>query len=553
MKLVGRIAAGAIGLLLAFGGATAAGAAERAIIILDGSGSMWAQIDGEARISIARETLAEVLDNVPDDLELGFMTYGHREKGACDDIELLVEPAAGTADAIREAAKGIAPLGKTPISDAVRLAAEDLKYTEDKATVILITDGIESCEADPCALASELEKSGIDFTTHVVGFGLSDEEGAQVACLAENTGGKYFQASDGDALAKALATTVTEVAEAPEPAPEPEPAKPEFNFDPEIILYEGGDPLPDSVGPVWEIYQVSTNGEKAEKLTTEYGVNYKGNLEPGDYIVSVYLDWARTEQPVTITADAVATPVFNLNGGHLVIRPLPSEGADPDDGAAVEMHFPSGDSTTSYGETKVYVPAGDTEAIVSIGNGEVTETITVAAGEEIERDIVVGVGHVVFNAFYVEDMRVEESGLTVNIVGAKKDIQGSRKDFGTTYGPDSAFDLPPGDYVAVLSMGPAIGEQPFTVEAGTSSNVDVLLNAGVLAITAPGTDFVEVFEAKKDIQGNRKSVAYGYGGALQITIGAGDYVVVAEVPGSGEKKEASVTVTAGERNELTVE
>jgi Ca-activated chloride channel family protein len=549
MKLVGRIAAGAIALLLALGSAHAA---ERAIIILDGSGSMWAQIDGEARIEIARDTLAEVLDNVPGDLELGFMTYGHREKGACDDIELLVEPATGTADAIREAADGITPLGKTPISDAVRLAAEDLRYTEDKATVILITDGIESCEADPCALASELEKSGIDFTTHVVGFGLSDEEGAQVACLAENTGGKYFQASDGDALAKALTTTVTQVAEAPPAEPEPA-AKPEFNFDPEVILYEGGDPLPESVSPVWQIYQVSTNGEKAEQVGTEYGVKYKGNLEPRDYIVSVYLDYAKTEQPVTITADATAKPVFNLNGGHLLIRPLPSEGADPDPGAAVYWQFPDGDSTTSYGESKYYVPAGTTAATVTIGKGEVTEDIAVAAGEEIERDIVVGVGHVVFNGYYVEGMRVEDGGLTVNIVSGKKDIQGNRKDFGTSYGPDTAFDLPPGDYAALISMSEAETEVPFTVEAGASTNVDAILDAGVLAITAPGTDFVEVFEAKKDIQGNRKSVAYGYGGAMQITVGAGEYVVVAEVPGSGEKKEASTTVAAGERTELTVE
>lgn len=550
MKPVGRIAAGAMALLLA-GGAVSANAAERAIIILDGSGSMWAQIDGEARISIARETLGDVLDRVPADLELGFMTYGHREKGECSDIELLVKPEAGTADAIRQAAAGITPLGKTPISDAVRLAAEDLRYTEDKATVILITDGIESCEADPCALASELEKSGIDFTTHVVGFGLSDEEGAAVSCLAENTGGKYFKATDGKELADALASTVIAVAEAP--ARPTGAAEPEFNFDPDIILYEGAETLTESASPVWEFYRVSTNGEKAEQTGTEYGVNYRGNLEPGNYIVSVYLDYARTEQPVSIVADAVATPTFILNGGRVTIRPLPSDGAEADSNAAVELHFPGGASTTSYGETRYYVPAGDTEAIVTIGKGQVTETIAVAAGEEVERDIVVGVGHVVFNASYVEGMRVEDGDLTINVVGAKKDIQGDRKDFGTSYGPDAAFDLPPGDYVALISMRPAATEVPFTIEAGASIHVDGLLNAGVLAITAPGTDFVEVFEAKVDIQGNRKSLAYGYGGALQITIGAGDYVVQAEPTDGTPKKEASVSVPAGERIELTVE
>lgn len=153
----------AIGLVALCFGAFPAVAAAKAIIILDGSGSMWAQIDGKARIEIARETLSRVLAGVPDDFELGFMSYGHREKGSCDDIELLVEPAAGTAAAIGEAAAAIVPKGKTPISAAVKLAAEDLRYTEEKATVILITDGLETCEADPCALASQLEKQGVDF------------------------------------------------------------------------------------------------------------------------------------------------------------------------------------------------------------------------------------------------------------------------------------------------------------------------------------------------------------------------------------------------------
>jgi hypothetical protein len=193
-----------LGAIVALGLALPGIAAERAIIVLDGSGSMWAQIEGKARITIARETLSSVLSSMPDDLELGLMTYGHRERGNCGDIEMLVQPASGTAGAISAAANKINPKGMTPLSDAVRLAAEELRFTEEKATVILITDGLETCEVDPCALGTDLEAQGIDFTTHVLGFGLSDDEGRQVARLAENTGGKYLSAQDGDALVEAL-------------------------------------------------------------------------------------------------------------------------------------------------------------------------------------------------------------------------------------------------------------------------------------------------------------------------------------------------------------
>ncbi|MCF4165612.1 VWA domain-containing protein [Zavarzinia compransoris] len=203
--------------------ATAAAADEgRTIIVMDGSGSMWGQIDGRPKLEIARETVADVLSRLPAERELGLLAYGHREKGNCADIELVVPAAKGTADAILTAVNGMKFLGKTPLSEAVRRAAESLRYTENKATVVLVTDGLETCGADPCALGRTLEEAGLDFTAHVIGFGLSKDEGRQVACLAENTGGRYIEAGDAATLAEAMTETV--LAEAPPSPPEPPPA-----------------------------------------------------------------------------------------------------------------------------------------------------------------------------------------------------------------------------------------------------------------------------------------------------------------------------------------
>jgi Ca-activated chloride channel family protein len=203
-------------------------AAERAIIVLDGSGSMWGQIEGVPKLEIARNALRDVLENAPAGLELGLMAYGHREKGNCADIELLVPPRANSSPDIIAAADNMKFLGKTPISAAVRQAADALRFTEDKATVILITDGIETCEADPCAIAAELEERGMDFTAHVVGFGLSEEEGKQVSCLAETTGGRYLPAGNAAELKEALAHVQSVMDLQPmvqaQAEPEPEPA-----------------------------------------------------------------------------------------------------------------------------------------------------------------------------------------------------------------------------------------------------------------------------------------------------------------------------------------
>jgi Ca-activated chloride channel family protein len=94
-----------------------------------------------------------------------------------------------------------------------------MRYIEEKATIVLVTDGLETCGGDPCALAQALEESGADFTVHVVGFGLGQDEEAQVACLAENTGGTFLSASNAAELASAMTETV---AVEPPSAPEPE-------------------------------------------------------------------------------------------------------------------------------------------------------------------------------------------------------------------------------------------------------------------------------------------------------------------------------------------
>lgn len=190
----------------------------RTIIVMDGSGSMWGQINGRTKLEIARETVTDVLGTIPMDQELGLMAYGHRERGNCADIELMVPPAAGTGAEIAARVNEMRFQGRTPLSESVRQAAEALRYSEDPATVVLVTDGLETCDADPCALGRELEAAGLNFTAHVIGFGLTKEEGAQVACLATETGGLYLQASDAGSLADALTQTVAAPALVPEVA-----------------------------------------------------------------------------------------------------------------------------------------------------------------------------------------------------------------------------------------------------------------------------------------------------------------------------------------------
>ncbi len=224
-------------LLITGSGLGAVHAAEDVMVVYDASGSMWGQIDGVAKIEIARNVMADLVSAWPADTNIGLVAYGHRREADCGDIETIIEPQPLSPAAYLDAVNAINPLGRTPLSAAVEHAADALAYRDNPATVVLISDGIENCQADPCALASRLAGQGVAFTTHVIGFDIASDDHEKLACIAENTGGIFVPADDAQELAVAVAQvqSVIESQSAPEPLAEPEPApEPEPQPDPAI-------------------------------------------------------------------------------------------------------------------------------------------------------------------------------------------------------------------------------------------------------------------------------------------------------------------------------
>jgi Ca-activated chloride channel family protein len=242
------------------------------ILVLDASGSMWGQIEGEAKITIAKRVLGDLLKDLPVERRLGLIAYGHNRKGDCADIEELAAVGADRS-AIASAVEGLNPKGKTPMADSIKLAADKLKYTEEKATVILVSDGIETCEPDPCGVAAALEKAGVDLTVHVVGFDVTEEnQQAQLRCIAENTGGTFVSASNAGELGDALEETV---AAAPEVVTETKVRLRATELEGGLVIEEG---------LTW-IVASRPGGE--EVLREENAGVFDAVLEPGAYDISV--------------------------------------------------------------------------------------------------------------------------------------------------------------------------------------------------------------------------------------------------------------------------
>ncbi len=292
------------------------------MIVLDASGSMWGQIDGINKISIAQDVVRDTLLDAPGARAVGLLAYGHTRKGDCRDIEVLVPPVAGAAPDIVAAVEAINPKGKTPLTEAVRQAAGVLRHTEDAATVVLVTDGLETCDADPCALARELEQSGVDFTAHVVGFGLSREQGAAVACLAEETGGRYFRADNAEDLLAALSQTITEAAAAPtrEPAPPPK-LRPKHNLQINVQITADSPPVEDGRVQRLDLRLVPRAGGQERRIGGQPSVAV--SAEPGAYILRAIYEGGQAEIPVEIEEFEVTHATLVLNAGEADVRALP--------------------------------------------------------------------------------------------------------------------------------------------------------------------------------------------------------------------------------------
>ena len=186
---------------------------DRAVqIIVDSSKSMWGQIDGRSKMEIAKTTLEEVSYWLPDDLDLALRTYGSTsaaEQNNCADSNLLVPFGERNREYVRHAIAGLRPTGQTPIAYALRQAARDFDSSGSDRTLVLVSDGIESCGGDPVQAAYALRQQGI--VVHLIGFGLgngADEDAASLQAIASASGGRYVTASSAEELKAALAQTV---------------------------------------------------------------------------------------------------------------------------------------------------------------------------------------------------------------------------------------------------------------------------------------------------------------------------------------------------------
>lgn len=179
--------------------------------ILDASGSMNEPLpDGTIKLALAKNLLTEHLQAFPPETNIGLRAYGHRidyrqTAESCKDIELIAPVERGYLPIIVTWLQDFQALGMTPLAESIRQAMADFSFEPGQInSIVMISDGIETCEGDPCGLVQSLKAEGINFTIHVVGLDVDPPTRDQLSCIAYASGGTYHDARSEQELSEAL-------------------------------------------------------------------------------------------------------------------------------------------------------------------------------------------------------------------------------------------------------------------------------------------------------------------------------------------------------------
>lgn len=491
-----RLLCGALLGLLLLGAPPALAASLPLALIVDSSGSMAADIDGEARLDIARRVILDQAAQWAGDYDLALVAYGHRRQGDCADIQTLLPVAPVDLDRLGTALDQLRARGKTPLSASLIAAAELLP---DGGAIILVSDGLETCDADPCAVATALHATNIHVTIHVVGFGLTEAEQKALACIADNGGGLMVSADSAQTLSDALAS-VGQAAIAAQPA-EPEPAAVEpqpLPVEPEPAPIEVPPPTPMPVGflamtsagalpaPVaWtvtsvdggaQVYDGAGQGIALDLLPGRYRIALTGNNISGGADLDVT---SPSETPLSVPIEAGYLQAHLRAGGEMSL-------ADADLPNAVDWTV-----TPLDGQAAVTQSTGlDPSAVLAPGRYRVAAEIgTHAAETEVQVDV---------GGTTTADLNLALGRLNMELLAGPEGAAMEGTDLSWRVTPQAGGDpiqiaasaqptliLPAGDYTVTAMLDGAELSTTASVTEGQATLASISLTAGT--VTLEGT------------------------------------------------------------------
>lgn len=471
-----------------------------AMIVFDGSGSIWGAIGTEklAKFDVARSSLRTAVIAAAAKGRLGLTAFGHRRRGDCRDVEVMLAADAGPPERITEALDKLNPKGKGPISLALREAHKSLAAdpaNSAQASIIVIHDGADNCGADPCAIAAEIAKSPRRVPVHLVSLALERADAQKMSCVAKLTGGRMIEANDVASVDAAIAEafTLANLAGPPAPAAQAEePAKPaapaEKEGPPRLRLFASlASEGPALTTPLrWRLFKAGSKDAILDKAAAEI----MEPIEAGDYEIEAHKGLVLTRGPITV-ADAGVTEVrVPLNAGWIQVSARAARTGEtlPDALVTVSRMDDSGEPDAQSrepvwigrSESEILLPAGGYH--VRLGDGLVSseQTVTLSPGGRAVAEFMSSVGLLELST-QLSETGPPVDGVSYVIAEDDPDSPQGRREVARSAHPQPTFTLPAGTYYITASAGDTEARERIAIGPGETIKKSLVL--GVSNVT----------------------------------------------------------------------
>ena len=183
----------------------------RVLFVFDASNSMAGLWESDIKINIARKILISIIDSLQylENVQMALRIYGHQSPVPpqdCSDTKLEVPFGKNNASVIRQRLRFISPKGTTPIANSLAQCPNDFPPCSDcRNIIILITDGIEACDGDPCAVSEDLQRKGIVLKPFIIGIGIDEGFRETFDCI-----GRYYNAVHEDKFKELMNIVITQ-------------------------------------------------------------------------------------------------------------------------------------------------------------------------------------------------------------------------------------------------------------------------------------------------------------------------------------------------------
>lgn len=444
-----------------------------AIIVFDGSGSMWGRLEGErqSKFAIAREALKAPMSAAKPEVMFGLASFGHRRQGDCSDAQVIVPPDTGTTDRIAASLEKLNPKGKGPVAAGLREASKVLGKSPGKRSLILIHDDADNCGVDVCTLLGELQSNAPGLVVHAVGLGLKPDDTAKMQCLTGPTGGKLFDVRSAAQIGSAIE---------------------------EVVRLAALDAHPATPAPAVKAVPPSGKSKNASESTG----GRKALAKDGPPALRLATLLAGETVPSSRPVRWVVT-----------------------DGAGVEQAAITGQ------DVLVPLPAGRYTVEVSDGLIERREAVAVAERGHTTLDLTLDAGVIALPSA----SEVRTSGTLLTISEAAQSGRGRSVAVMAMREAPERLVLPPGKYLVGLEQGGARWQQAVDIAKGATVDLGKARPFGKLEVSVTGRDsaarpqvLLQVMVDDPEAPRGLREIARAAGAEAEFTLPAGTYAVIAK-------------------------